>query len=537
VSEDACGPDGPLPEGIRGGPPAGARVVALAHPPEERERAARLLVWTAGVWARCGHRVVAADLHLDQPILHEAAGIPNLEGVTDIFLYGASVARSARPVPEGGFYLISAGTYASDPREVLDAERWRRLADGFRDTDAVLLALVPQSLAAEGPAPDWVDGWIVAGDPEHPSSADARILARYDEVDRREEERRLDQAELPVEEDEREPGSEEAAEREQLSGVPVQPDQRAAASALSGEEDFLEEDVVEPAWGHEDSPRGPAVESRVSGLDEALQTPSSGEGEETVPPPASASTVGETARRRRRSRGRGGRLFLWLLVIVLVLVAATVVLWVLRPDVLSPLGLGVLPGGGVAAVVPPSDELPAGVEPESDPIPYSVEIRNYASSRAAREHLNAERARFDEASFYISPILDRGVLYYRLLAGPVADTAEAAALRGTLMERGIVTAAGGAAREDRIEPTPLAFDLGLRGTESSARALEDSLAERGIPGYVVPVRYSDGRERWRVYGGAFPDSMRAGAMSRMLEEADLSAPLVERVGRSAAEGG
>jgi hypothetical protein len=48
---------------------------------------------------RHGQRTVLADLGLDDPMLAERIGMSSMEGVVDIFLYGASLARSARPVP------------------------------------------------------------------------------------------------------------------------------------------------------------------------------------------------------------------------------------------------------------------------------------------------------------------------------------------------------------------------------------------------------------------------------------------------------
>jgi hypothetical protein len=47
---------------------------------------------------------------------------------------------------------------------------------------------------------------------------------------------------------------------------------------------------------------------------------------------------------------------------------------------------------------------------------------------------------------------------------------------------------------------------------------------------VLP--YSDGSERWRLYGGAFTDTVQSLGMARMLEDAQLPAHLVLRVSRA-----
>src|SRR3712207_7773963 len=45
--------------------------------------AADAAISMATAWAKAGRRVVLTDLHLQEPILHERLGEPNLDGVVD----------------------------------------------------------------------------------------------------------------------------------------------------------------------------------------------------------------------------------------------------------------------------------------------------------------------------------------------------------------------------------------------------------------------------------------------------------------------
>ncbi|HET7274591.1 MAG TPA: hypothetical protein VFI91_05400 [Longimicrobiaceae bacterium] len=109
----------------------------------DRTWAADSAIALSSSWAQEGRRVVLADLDLENPILHERLGEPNLEGVSDIFLYGASLSRSARPAGTRGFYLVTAGTYSPDSEDVLRHPRWRKLVAGFADANASLILFAP----------------------------------------------------------------------------------------------------------------------------------------------------------------------------------------------------------------------------------------------------------------------------------------------------------------------------------------------------------------------------------------------------------
>ncbi|HEY7769331.1 hypothetical protein, partial [Longimicrobium sp.] len=128
-----------LPAPVSGDSATPGPVLLLFDRGADRDWVADAAVALATGWHAAGRRTVLADLCLDDPFLHERIGMPNQEGVVDIFLYGASLARSARAVPGRGFYLISSGTYTPDAGEVLRSPRWEKIVAGFRDANAALL--------------------------------------------------------------------------------------------------------------------------------------------------------------------------------------------------------------------------------------------------------------------------------------------------------------------------------------------------------------------------------------------------------------
>ena len=90
------------------------------------------------------------DLGLDQPSLHEVLDLPNDEGVSDAFLYGASVQHIAKPALDDAIFFASAGTAAGDPDAVLGHPRWNDLAGGFSEADATLLLYLPCEIPGAG---------------------------------------------------------------------------------------------------------------------------------------------------------------------------------------------------------------------------------------------------------------------------------------------------------------------------------------------------------------------------------------------------
>ncbi len=75
-----------------------------------------------------GHPTLLADAAFEDPRLHERLGTSNLEGLADVFEFGASLPRVVTR-PEGhGFAFVPSGGYVPDPRKILRSQRWGRIA-------------------------------------------------------------------------------------------------------------------------------------------------------------------------------------------------------------------------------------------------------------------------------------------------------------------------------------------------------------------------------------------------------------------------
>ncbi|HEX2201753.1 MAG TPA: hypothetical protein VHG91_00570, partial [Longimicrobium sp.] len=138
-------------------------VILLYDPAADRRWVADAAIALATGWTSGGRRTVLADLSLEDPLLHERIGMGNMEGIVDIFLYGASLARSARPVPGRGFYLITAGTYTDDAGAIFRHPRWEKIVAGFREAQASLLLFVPTDAPDLLSVGHWAEDVIVLG--------------------------------------------------------------------------------------------------------------------------------------------------------------------------------------------------------------------------------------------------------------------------------------------------------------------------------------------------------------------------------------
>jgi hypothetical protein len=435
---------------------AGSAVLLLVGS-VDRAWAAQTAVDLCTEWAANGRRVVLADMHLEHPILHDLLNVENSEGVVDIFLYGASIARSARPVVGRGFYLITAGTYEVDIESIYRHPRWAKLTTGFRDANASLVLFAPaETVDLEAIAP-WLGqvvllgapaGGVLPADLESGSPAISRMLIPRD-------------YEMP--------------EREMIGG--------GVAGAGAGEE--------------------PDVELFL--------------------PPAQQ-------RSKERTR-RGATVAITILVLIALLAAAGFALARYRPELVPWLA----PGGGAGELGAGTARSTAGpaARRAGETVPFAVLVKSFASLSAAQQQVEVEQRRFSDTPFYISPEDDSGILYYKVYAGLLRDTASAGRLRERLLQAGSVDVDDTLGALSLIHRAHLSFDLGEFDSRDSAAAVRDSLSSREIPTYAVPMPYEDGIRRWQLYGGAYRDSATADAMRRRLTGAGIDPRLVLRVGEPA----
>src|SRR6185369_7011423 len=177
----------------------------------------------------------------------------------------------------------------------------------------------------------------------------------------------------------------------------------------------------------------------------------------------------------------------------------------------------------------PSEVLPAPPAAVGPAVPllYSVAIEAHQQLPLALERVKALRDEEPQLSFYIAPTVANNVMYYQVMAGPVADSASAGALLLRLLEKGHKTGA----QPGEVRRANLAFLLGDYETRAAADAQEQAAEVVGIPAYVIEVPQAAGDSHFRVYAGAFASVAEAGVMKQMLQSVDLKDTLVQRVGK------
>lgn len=477
-------------------------VLLLFDRAADRDWAADAAIAIATGWNAAGQRTVLADLSLDDPMLAERIGMSSMEGVVDIFLYGASLARSARPVPGRGFYLISAGTYTPDATAILRDARWEKIISGFRSAGASLLLFVPSDAVGLPALARYAYDAILLGDPSH----------------------------------------EAALEKDAPGGVtmnawltpPAQPPrpQQPPRPAVAVPE--APAPPAAPRFAEPEAPAGirpwlappreaePVVGEEFRSAEQTVGAPAA-----TLPVPAPDWEKGgeEAAPAKKGSRVSA---LLTLLLLLAVLAGAVYLLLQQYPQL-----LGGTPGAAkadpAARAVPAATRGP--VAGAGTALPYAVFVKAYQEYEPARQLAASVSSRFPDSRFYVTPEMTGDKLYYKVFSGVLADSADAAALRGRLMKAGVVSAEDVGTEEDLILVRPLTLELGETPTQEAAQSRADSLARRAIPAYAVAVPFSDGSERYKVYGGAFTDSAAAAPMMKMVQQAGLPARLVARTGR------
>ena len=128
-----------------------------------------------------GRKIFLADASFERPVLHEAAGVANGEGISDVLLYGVSLRHVSEPI-EGGVVLASTGTPVGDIQELLGHPNWETLIRGFDEAGVTILVHLPSETPGAQAFLDAADALIVlAADQEESISvvpeASDRVLA------------------------------------------------------------------------------------------------------------------------------------------------------------------------------------------------------------------------------------------------------------------------------------------------------------------------------------------------------------------------
>jgi cell division septation protein DedD len=430
---------GEIPPGVGAAIMEPDQPILLIVAADSDDAAIQAAIALADARAAHGLHTVLADAAVTSPRMHRGLGIENLEGLADVFLFGASLTRVATR-PEGhDFDFIPAGAFVPDPAGVMDSSRWNRIGAELEADGSLLMLFVLAGTPGLGALSRRVQRAVLVGDERD----EGRIGGRLD---------RDCQVVGTV--------------TPEATGVPEAAEDAAATAPVDA---AISEPVV---FRNESSLRATPV--RLGFL-------------------------------------------------VAMAVALGVGGWFLYQEYWAPRPDEAVAGADPAPQPTPPTQRGQAVEV---PIPISVAVEAHQDLTSARQRIADLRRAEPNIEFYLAPVAVSGGLYYRLLAGPVADREAGTALLQRLVDAGHKTAFDTWA----VRPTEFAFLLGEYDTRPEAAERVEELAEAEIPAYVVPVRYDPGQPRYRVYGGAFETAVEAEVMREMLENADVEASLVPRTG-------
>ena len=488
-----------------GGPDAQlAGVLLLAGHGARRDGwAARVAVSLAAAWSQRSGTVVLADACFDTPELHGVLAEPNGEGVADVFQFGASLRRVRRTVEGRPFEFIPAGVYVPDPAGVLRHGAWTGLLEETLAAGRRLMVYAPAT--AEGVA-------------ELAQRIGAVVLLA-------------------------------AADGDLRTGVP-NADVRAVLSPAGSEPQLGELEAVrarrpDAEFERLRLPQGEARETHIAdlrnrqrssvlGRDHAEATLKPVGGARVPPPPLTPRMpppspeavlaeprFAETAPEPVRRRFHPGMGWTLLVVLMLSLLGGAWHLWG-REFWAARTGAGVATATTADSAAQADPAVPTG---PVRPLPISVALEAHPDLPTALERVTALENALEGVGFLISPTVDANVVYYRVMAGPVNDSVAADSIIERLIAAGEKTVRTGT----ELQRTPLAFLVAEFENEGDARTRAEELRRLDIPTYVVPLAFP-GRERYRLYAGAYTGVADADVMRQLLRSAGVEDSLVTRVG-------
>ena len=530
-------------EALTRDPESAPAAVLLAVSPKARRSgwAKTAAIALADAWAGRGEPVILADLSLDAPQLHETLGVANEEGMSDVFLFGVSVPHVTVAVPGKSFQLIAASPFTPDVREVLTHRRWDNVLAELNAGGSRLIAYLPMDLDGSDAFASRVTDTIVLADESDLAAlvlpADANVIAVL--VPRREEVTTTSAPPAPV----------TAVQTATIAAAPAPPVAAAQTVTPSPE--------PEPKA---DTPLNAGIERRSDAEFEKIRIPKDGARDALIadlrarqraalmaPAPdmaplpdaeaIQAAPAGEKARDRppgpifrlpaEHPTGKPDTSWVtrWLL-LGIVLGAAIFAGWYWyreqMADTTSTAAIVAAPAQRAPATAPGAAPAAAA----SRALPFSVAIASYQVLDLAEARLAQLEDDEPELTFFVGPIAVQGTMFYRVMAGPVGDSASATSLVTALVEKRIKTITSGW----DVLTTPYAFLLGAYASSEDARAMQRTAALKGIPTYIVEGSAPDGSMIHNVYAGAYAGPGDAEFMRPILEAAGLPANLVERTG-------
>lgn len=107
--------------------------------PDSGDAMLRTAIGLAEARAAAGRRTILVDADFDDPRIHQLLDVPNLEGLADVFEFGASPGRVMVRPDTRRFDFIPAGAYVPEPEAILRSPRWDRLAEEVGADDTVMM--------------------------------------------------------------------------------------------------------------------------------------------------------------------------------------------------------------------------------------------------------------------------------------------------------------------------------------------------------------------------------------------------------------
>jgi hypothetical protein len=118
--------------------------------PDTADEPVEIAIAVAEARAAAGHPTVLADASFNQPRLHGRLDVRNLEGLADVFLFGASLAR-VKARPEGhSFEFVPPGAYVPEPSAVLESSGWDHVEWELKSHSSLMILFVPASTPGLG---------------------------------------------------------------------------------------------------------------------------------------------------------------------------------------------------------------------------------------------------------------------------------------------------------------------------------------------------------------------------------------------------
>jgi cell division septation protein DedD len=482
-------------------------LVLAAEEPQQFDWALTAAIEIARKLAEQG-KVVLVDAGAGGALLAEKLRVGHEGGIVDVLFRGASFSAMARrPVTEK-FFFLPLGVSAARHEVLFQHPRWLKIAERLTDADAHLLTCVS--------AADWVVSGPISGFESciilNGSGHDVELPAGA---------RRVAEFLAP-------PKIREAATVGQQEG----PAGDGLDEVETGAPELQEEGRVEPASESSDAAAlvdSPAVTAKSERAPVVLGV---SEPEDASRPSAYWDSLGRW-RGRARLAGLGplGRRITAAAAVVAAVVTVAVLWAVLRtggaPDEASVFQAVAETTAVPAPVTPPpaNDDRPGG-RPRGVGLPYSVAIASYSSFEDALAR--QKRLARNEMPVYVAPTPVRGVVYYRVFAGLLAERSEAEALMAQLVREGIKDTV----RAWDVRQAQFAFSFGTFDSAREAGKKLEELIQLGIHAYRVPVGAgtAESAVAYHVYAGGYETREAAAPLREQIETAGLSAELVERVG-------